>query len=428
MAENVDLLIHNAGQLCTMPTHDDGPQRGHNLGDLGMIEDGALAIRDERVIAIGTSTDILDQYQAVLSIDADGRLVTPGLVDPHTHAVWAGDRAGEFERRIAGTSYQQIMAEGGGINATMQATRHADLATLVEDSKDRLLRMLQNGSTTVEVKTGYGLELHAEMNMLNAIALLDTELPIDLVPTFLGAHAIPPEYADDSDGFVDSVVNQMIPAVVAWKAEHWPGPLFCDIFCETGAFTVEQSRRVLEAAKQAGLGLKIHSDEFGALGGTRLAVELGATSADHLVATTPEEIALLGQSETIAVSMPPTPFGLGHHDYTPALDMLEADVALAIATDCNPGTAWNESMQLVFGLATRYLHLTQAQALAAGTVNAAFAIGRGGEVGTLAVGSLGDVVIWQINDYRQLGYRFGSNLVDQVIKRGKLVYTQSQIM
>ncbi len=425
MTENIDLLIHNIGQVCTMPTHDGGPQRGTNLGDLGIIADGAIAIHNERIVAIGSSADLLHQYSADYSIDADGRLVTPGLVDPHTHAVWAGERAGEFERRIAGTTYQQIMAEGGGINATMQSTRSADLTTLVEGSKDRLLRMLKNGTTTIEVKTGYGLELGAEMNMLNAIALLDTELPIDLVPTFLGAHAIPPEYAHDSDAFVDIVVNKMIPAVTTWKEEHWPGPLFCDVFCETGAFSVAQSRRVLEAAKQAGLGLKIHSDEFDALGGTRLAVELGATSADHLVATTPEEINLLGQSDTIAVSMPPTPFGLGHHDYTPAQQMLEAGVALAIATDCNPGTAWNESMQFVFALATRYLHLTQAQALAAGTVNAAFAIGRGGDVGTLTSGALGDVVIWQINDYRQLGYRFGSNLVDQVIKRGKLVYTQS---
>ncbi len=422
MSQEVDLVIYHAGQLCIMPPHADGPQRGRNLGDLGLIPDGAIAINDSRVVATGTSDRITANYHGHRNINAKGRLVTPGLVDPHTHVVWAGERAAEFERRIAGTTYQEIMAEGGGINRTMQDTRAVELNLLIEQSKSRLIRMMQHGTTTVEVKTGYGLELDTEMKMLNAIAVLDTELPIDLIPTFLGAHAIPPEYADDSDAYIDEVVHRMIPAVAAWKADHWPKPFFCDVFCETGAFNLEQSRRVLEAARQAGLGLKIHSDEFDALGGTELAVEMGATSADHLVATTYDEIDLLGQYGTIAVSMPPTPFGLGHHDYTPAQEMLDAGVALAIATDCNPGTAWTESMQIVLALATRYLYLTQGQALAAATVNAGFAVGLGGEAGTLINGAWGDVVIWQIADYRQLGYRFGTNLVQQVIKSGNVIY------
>jgi imidazolonepropionase len=422
MRQQVDLLILNAHQLCTMPTHNSGPQRGRALGDLGIIVNGGIAIDEGQIVAAGDK--LLDNYEADMIIDASGCLVTPGLVDPHTHVVWAGHRADEFERRIAGATYQQIMAEGGGINATVRATRAADLTALIGETKLRLIRMLQHGTTTVEVKTGYGLSTEAEIKLLNAIAVLDTELPIDLVPTFLGAHAVPAEFVGNGNGYVELIVNEMIPAVGQWKAEHWPGLLFCDVFCETGAFSVEQSRRILEAAKLTRLGLKIHSDEFEALGGTRLAIELGATSADHLVATTPQEIELLGKSKTIAVSMPPTPFGLGHHQYTPAQAMLEAGAALAIATDCNPGTAWNESVQLVLALATRYLRLTPAQALACATVNAAFAIGRGGEIGTLIAGSMGDVVIWQVDDYRHLGYRFGTNLVRQVIKRGQVVYTQ----
>lgn len=424
MSQAVDLIIYNARQLCTMPLQDNGPQRGHQLGDVGMIEDGAIAIHDGEIAAIGTSDEICHSYYSATVLDVTNLVVTPGLIDPHTHAVWAGDRAAEFERRIAGVTYQQLMAEGGGINSTVRQTRAADLATLVDQTKPRLERMMQHGTTTVECKTGYGLETHTELNMLNAIAILDAELPLDLIPTFLGAHAVPPEYKNDPDVYVDLLVQEMIPAVATWKAEHWPGMLFCDVFCENGAFSVEQSRRILEAGQMAGLGLKIHSDEFESLGGTRLAIELGAASADHLVATSDEEIALLGQSNTVAVSLPCTPFGLGHHHYSRAKDMLDAGVAVAIATDCNPGTAWCESMQFAMALATRYLRLTPAQALVCATVNAAFAIGRGGEVGTLGVGKPADLVIWEIDDYRHLGYRFGSNLAKTVIKRGRVVFEQ----
>lgn len=422
MTKKVDLIIHHASQICRMPTHAQGPQRGHDLGDLGLVLDGAIAIRDGVIVEVGS--DVLHRYEADEMLDAGGRFISPGLVDPHTHTVWAGHRANEFERRIAGASYQELMAEGGGINASMKATRYADLDTLIAESSPRLRRMMQHGSTTVEVKTGYGLSTESEIKMLDAILALSHALPLDLVPTFLGAHAVPPEFAQNPDTYVDVVVHEMIPEVARWKAAHWDGALFCDVFCETGAFSVAQSRRILEAAKAAGLGLKIHSDEFDPLGGTAMAVELGATSADHLVATSPAEIALLGKSATVAVSMPPTPFGLGHQHYTPAKAMLEAGAALAIATDCNPGTAWNESMQFVMALATRYLKLTPAQALACATVNAAFAIGKGGQVGTLDAGAQADIVIWEADDYRHLGYRFGSNLVHQVIKRGKIVHTQ----
>lgn len=422
--QKIDLMIVNAGQLCTMPTQDGQPQRGAVLGNLGMIRNGAVAIHEGGVVAVGANDTLTGDYSATTVIDAGGKLVTPGLVDAHTHAVWAGERAAEFERRIAGASYQEIMAQGGGINYTVRHTRQADLEMLIHETEARLRRMLQHGTTTVEIKSGYGLETATELKMLEASRHLSQKLPLDIVPTFLGAHAIPPEYADKPDAYVDLVIREMLPAVIEWKNYHKIETLYCDVFCENGAFSLAQSRQILEAAQGGGLGLKIHADEFGALGGTALAVELGAVSADHLVVTPLEEIEALGKSSTMAVSMPPTPFGLGHHHFTPARAILEAGGALVIATDCNPGTAWCENMQLVLALAARYLRLTPAQALACATVNAAFAIGKGGQMGTLAAGALADVVIWQVEDYRTLAYRFGTNMVQQVIKRGQSVFSQ----
>lgn len=422
MGQAVDLLITHARQLCVIPAHQGGAQRGNALGDLGLIEDGALAVADGLIVAVGTSDQLRGVYEPAALIDATDRVVTPGLVDPHTHMVWAGDRADEFERRIAGATYQQIMAEGGGIARTMRATRTASVAELVDSAKGRLDLALQHGTTTLEIKTGYGLETAAELNMLKAIARLDAEHPIQIVPTFLGAHALPPEFADDPDGYVDLVIHEMLPAVAAWKEEHWPGVMFCDVFCEEGAFTLPQTARILTAARQHGLKLKIHVDEFKALGGTRLGVELGVTSLDHLDATPDDEIALLGASDTVAVALPTTPFGLGMGRYTPARQLLTAGAILALATDCNPGTAWCENMQFVLALATRYLKLTQAQALVASTLNAAHALSLGERIGSLEPGRAADVVIWGVEDYRHLGYRFGVNLVEKTLIGGQVVY------
>ncbi len=420
--EAVDLLITNARQLCTIPPQDGGPQRGHALGALGVIKNGALAARDGMIVAVGTTDQLRTAYLARQVIDAFGRLVTPGLVDPHTHLIWAGDRAAEFEQRIGGATYQEIMAAGGGIVHTTRATRQAGLEELVELGRKRLDTAVAHGTTTVEIKTGYGLDTAAEIKLLNAIALLDARHPARLVPTFLGAHALPPEYADDPDGYVDLVIADMLPAVLAWKDAHWPGDLFCDVFCEPGAFTLAQTRRILEAAREAGLKLKIHVDEFQAVGGTRLGVELGATSLDHLDATPDDEIALLGASDTVAVALPTTPFGLGLPHYPPARKLLEAVAILALATDCNPGTAWTENMQFVLALANRYLKLTQAQALVASTLNAAHALALGDRIGSLEPGRAADVVIWQTGDYRELGYHFGVNLVEKTIIGGRVIY------
>ena len=421
MPLTIDLLIHNIGQLCIVPAHNNGPQRGTDLGDLGLIENAAIAISDGVVITTGPDADIRSRFNGRQAIDAGGMLVTPGLVDPHTHVIWAGNRAHEFEQRIAGATYQEIMAAGGGINRTVQDTRAATLSDLIAQSRQRLDLMLAHGSTTVEAKSGYGLNTDTEIAMLEAIAQINATHPIDLAATFLGAHAIPPEYAADVEGYVQLVIEEMIPAVARWQAKNWPNTLFCDVFCEVGAFDLDQTRRILEAGRAHGMALKVHADEFEPLGGTRLAADMGATSVDHVVVTPPKDIQAIGSSKTVAVSLPPTPFGLAHTTYTPAQDFLTAGAALAIATDCNPGTGWSENMQFVMALATRYLKLTPAQALAAATINAAHAIGRGKHVGSLEGGKQADLVVWRVPTYPHLSYRFGSNLAGKVIKRGKVV-------
>ncbi len=425
--KTVDLLVHSAAQLCVIPSQDSGPQRGPQLGELGLIQDGAVAIAEGRVAAVGLTRELAGQFRATREIDARGKVVVPGFVDPHTHLVWMGDRAAEFEQRIAGATYMEIMAAGGGIMSTVRATRDASVDELVAAMRPRLDRMLAHGATTVEVKTGYGLETGAELRQLEAIVALDRAHPVTLVPTFLGAHAVPAEYKSRSDAYVDLVIHEMLPAVAEKSRTLGLARLpFCDVFCEDGAFDLAQSRRILEAAQALGFPLKIHVDEFASLGGTKLAVELGATSADHLVTTPPEDIAALGASDTVAVSLPCTPFGLEHCEYTPARALLEAGAALALASDCNPGTAWNESMPFVIALACRYLRLTPAQALVAATLNAACALGLGDRAGSLAPGYAGDLLILDVPDYRHLGYRFGANPVAMVVKEGDVVAVNGQ--
>ena len=422
MATKADLLIHSAAQLCVVPAHEGGPQRGARLGDLGLLSDGAIACADGVVAAVGTTDQIRADWWAPVEIDGSDRVVCPGFVDPHTHAVFAGDRAAEFEQRVQGATYLEIQASGGGIMSTVRATRGASVSQLVNESRPRLDRMLAHGTTTAEVKTGYGLNTSGELAMLQAIHALDLAHPMTLVPTFLGAHAVPEEFGDDPEGYVDLVVDEMIP-LAAGAESSWSGSpaRYCDVFCEEGAFSLEQSRRVLERAKEMGLGIKIHSDEFNALGGTAMAVDLGATSADHLVSTPPEEIQKLAQSDTVAVALPATPFGLGHQDYTPAKPILEAGGILALATDLNPGTAWCESMPFVIALACRYMGLSPAQALVAATLNAAHAVGLGDRVGSLEVGRVADILLIDLPDVRHLGYRFGVNPVGLVVKSGKVV-------
>ena len=419
--EKVDLLLLDAGQLCTVPS-DGSPQRGETLGEVGIIEGGAIAIRDGRIVACGPEAEIRARYEAATTMGAGGRCVIPGFVDPHTHIPWAGNRAGEFEQRLAGATYMEIMAAGGGIMSTVRETRLATVDELVNDNLPRLQRMLAHGTTSVETKTGYGLQTAAELKQLDAMLALDRQQPVELTPTFLPAHAVPADYEDETEAYVEVVIDEMLPAGAQWMEENGID-LFCDVFCEDGVFDLEQSRRILERARALGYRLKIHADEFAGLGGTALAVELGAVSADHLVHTPAEDIAALGAGSTVAVGLPGTPFGLGDEAYTPAGDILAAGGALALATDCNPGTAWCESMQMMMAIGCRYMGLTQAQALVAATLNAAYAIGRGAEIGSLEPGKQADFLILDVDDYRQLGYRFGTNLVQTVVKKGKIVWS-----
>jgi imidazolonepropionase len=325
--------------------------------------------------------------------------------------------------RLAGKSYLEILAAGGGILSTVRRTRSARVEELVAEARPRLRRMLAHGTTTAEAKTGYGLETAAEIRMLEAIQRLNAESPIELAPTFLGAHAVPPEFEGRAEAYTDFLCQEMLPAVQQWWQDKAGGEAspFVDVFCETGAFDLAQTRRILEAARSLGFPLKVHADEFEALGGTGLAVTLGAVSADHLVHTPTEDILALGRSDTVAVALPCTPFGLAEREYSPAQAILEAGGLLAIATDLNPGTAWCESMQFAIALACRYLRLTPAQAIGAATINAAAAIGRADRIGSLEPGKQADVLILDAPDYRHLGYRFGTNLVSSVIKRGRVV-------
>ncbi len=427
----VDLLIEHAAQVVTVA--GPGPRRGKDMADIGVIADGAVAIAGERIVAVGPSREVrgLAGPQTQV-IDATGRVVMPGFVDAHTHLVFAGDRVDEFEERLRGATYLDILARGGGILSTVRATRQASAERLLAEARARLDRMLACGTTTVEAKTGYGLDLANEMKMLAVVASLERQHPVTVVPTFLAAHAVPPEFTGDADGYVAVIVNEMLPEVQRWgQAEQaaggnggpipFPAALFCDVFCDQGAFGLEQSRRVLTAAKNHGFGLKIHADEFASLGAAGLAAEVGAASAEHLAATTRVDMERMAAAGVIGVLLPGTTFGLGSSHYADAPTMVGVGMALALGTDLNPGTCYCESMVFMVALACRYLRLTPAEAICAATLNAAHATGVGHLVGSLEAGKLADVLIVDVPDVRYLGYRFGGNPVQTVIKFGRVV-------
>jgi len=424
----IDLLIYNASQLVTCAS-PDGPKRGKAMREVGIIEGGAVAVADGEIVAVGPGSNLLADYSAREIIDASGKVVCPGFVDPHTHVVYAGDRVHEFEMRIQGASYMEIMQAGGGIVSTMRAVREAPVAQLVAESRKRLDAMMALGTTTVEIKTGYGLSTEAEIKMLDAIVQLDATHPLDLVPTFLGAHAVPPEYKGRTEDYVNLVVNEMLPAIAEWRtqSEIRKRPMvarntemFCDVFCEAGVFGQEQSQRVLQMGKALSMMPKIHADEFENIGGVSMAVGLGATSADHLDVTSPAEIGQLAASDTIGVVLPAVNFHLGSAHYAPAREFIDAGVALALATDINPGSAPCASMPLVMAIATRYQRLLPSEALNASTINAAHAIGLGHRVGSIEVGKQADILIVDAPDYRHLAYELGVNLVERVIKQSTI--------
>lgn len=412
-------LIHNTSQILTLA---GGPQRGHRLGDLSILTDGAVVIQGEHILAVGDSQNLLQQFPNATRIDAQGHVLMPGFVDPHTHLVWAGDRAAEFSMRLQGKTYLEILEAGGGILSTVQATRNASLEELVAQSHARAQLAFAYGTTTMEVKTGYGLTLDSEIKQLQAILALNEIGPLELVPTFLPGHAVPPEFKGKTDAYVSEICHAMLPGLKEWWQTHLSGsPLpFMDVFCEQGAFDLAQSRQILTTARDLDFPLKIHADEFKNLGGAALAAELGAASADHLVKPSLADIQALANSETVAVALPGTPFGLNEQEYTPAKALLEANALLGLATDTNPGTSWCESMQFILALACRKMGLTPAQAIAAATINAAAALQIDHRVGSIEPGKQADLLILDVDDYQHLGYRFGTNLVSSIIKRGKL--------
>lgn len=421
--QQVDLLIIHAAQLITCAS--DKPKRGAAMRDVGLINDGAVSIHDGRFIAVGTTAEITAEYQAQNTIDASGKVVCPGFVDPHTHLVYAGNRLNEFELRIQGTPYLEILKAGGGILSTVQATRAASVDKLVASAKKRLDTMLAHGTTTVEIKTGYGLDTETELRMLQAIEVLHRQHRIDLVPTFLGAHAYPPEYRDNPAEYVNLVINDMLPKAAAWYKtslfKQQGIPFFIDVFCEDGAFDLESTRKILSAGKQHGLALKAHVDEFVNLGGARLSSEMGAASVDHLDHTSSAEVALLGQSDTVAVVIPTVNFNLGSVHFADARTMLDNHVALALTTDANPGSAPCYSMPMVMAIACRYQKLLPSEAFNASTINAAHAINMADRVGSIEVGKFADCLIVDTQDYRDIAYQFGTNLVQSVFKHGRQI-------
>ncbi len=413
------LLVEHAEELVTAAGASQRPKVGDQLRDLGVIRDGAVAAAGGRIVAVGATAEVRSRVRLAddaVVLDASGKTVLPGFVDPHTHLVYAGSREAEFVLRLMGRSYREILAAGGGILTTVDATRRASCEQLVDSAARRLDTMLAHGVTTVEVKSGYGLTTRDEIKILEAIRQLGRRRPVRLVATFLGAHALAPEYRDDPEAYVELVIREMIPEVASRRLAE-----FCDVFCEEGVFSVEQSRRILEAARQAGLRPKLHADEIAPLGGAELAAEVGAVSADHLVHVSERGIRRLAEAGVVAVLLPVTTLFLMGERYAPARSLIDAGVAVALATDSNPGTSPTESMALAISLACLKLRLLPSEAIAAATINAAHAVGRAHEVGSLEVGKRADLVVVAAPNHWLIPYKVGVNLVETVIVDGRVV-------
>ncbi len=458
-AENLkmktDLIIYNASQLLTCASGGK-PKRGTAMQNVGIIENGALAIKDKAIIAVGKYDEIVKNFESENVIDAHQKVICPAFVDPHTHIIYAGNRLNEFELKIKGADYLEILENGGGILSTVRQTRETSLKDLVEQSLKRLDKLLELGVATCEVKTGYGLDTETELKMLAAIFALDKIHTVDLIPTFLPAHAVPPEYKGKENDYVDLICNEMLPSAArlyaldkidfdriksqtAENAEEGAGigsyqfsesdwllitqnnPFFIDVFCEKNAFNLEQSKRILEAGKRFGMKIKAHVDEFTNLGGARMAIELGAISIDHLDSTSEEEIRLLADSDTVGIVTPTVNFNFGSAHFADARKMIDAGCAIAVSTDYNPGSAPCPSQPLAMAIACRYQKLLPSEAFNAATINAAFGLGLGDKIGSLEVGKQADVLILDTDDFRQVAYEFGGNFVESIIKKGKIL-------
>lgn len=415
--QDVDLIITNIGQLITMQG-SKGPRKGREMLELGVIEGAAICIKDGRIIDVGKNDEITLKYSSIpikQQLDAGGRLVTPGLIDPHTHLVFGGSREDELKLKLQGVPYLEILKQGGGILSTVRKTRDWSEAELKEKALKHLNRMLSFGTTTVEAKSGYGLNAETELKQLRVAKELSAIHPIDIKSTFLGAHAIPEEYKGDGAGFLRAM-EELFDTIISDDLAE-----FCDIFCEEGVFSVEESRAYLERAKQAGFKLKLHADEIHPIGGSELAAELRALTADHLVGASDEGIKQMAAAGTVAVLLPGTSFYLRSKSYARARYMIENQLPIALSTDFNPGSSPTESLQLVMTLAALYLEMLPEEIWNAVTINAAYAIGMAEHIGTIEAGKQADIVIWDAPNYSYIPYHYGVNHVDVVIKKGKIV-------
>jgi imidazolonepropionase len=418
---NGNLIIKNASELVTVSGF--AAKRGRAMSDLGIITDGAVAIEQGMIAAVGPTAEVIAQLEAsrkdlsdVRVIDASGKAVLPGFVDSHTHLVFGGDRAEEFAWRLKGVSYMDILARGGGILSTVAATRKASREELVLAGLKRLDSMLAFGVTTVEGKSGYGLDRETEIKQLEAMSELDGRHPVDAVATFMGAHAVLPEWKGREEAYIDFMLAEVVPEVAQRRLAE-----FCDVFCEKGVFSVAQSRRLLTAAVEAGLKPKLHADEIVPLGGAELAAEIGAASADHLLHASDAGLRAMAAAGVTATLLPATAFSL-REPYARGRFMIDAGCAVALATDFNPGSCFSESIPLVGALAALYMGLTPEEIVTALTINAAAALGRAGSIGSLDPGKQGDVLILENPSHRFIPYHIGVSTVEQVIKKGNLVF------
>ena len=422
---NGNMIIKNAAQLVTCSGFV--AKTGKAMADLQVIEDGAVIIKEGVIEAAGRTTDVekrlkeksADRFEFDM-LDARGKAVLPGFVDSHTHLVFAGYRPEEFSWRLRGDSYMEIMQRGGGIANTVNATRKASKQTLTQSGIKRLDSMLSMGVTTAEGKSGYGLDRDTEIKQLEVMAYLDQIHYVDVVPTFLGAHAVPQEYTGRTDAFIDFLTADVLPVVAHRKLAE-----FCDIFCEKNVFSIEQSRRLLSRARDLGLKLKLHADEIVSLGGAELAAELGAVSADHLLQASDRGIKALAAAGVVATLLPVTAFSL-KEPYANGRKMIDSDCAVALATDFNPGSCFSESIPLVFALATLYMNMSVEEAVSALTINAAAAVDRADKIGSIDAGKQGDLIILEFPSYNFIPYHIGVSVVEKVIKRGNLVFDKEK--
>lgn len=413
--ETVDLLLVNANELVTLSGDSPKPRVGKQMRELGIVRDGGLAVKDGRIVAFGKTHDIMKRYRSDNVLSAQGKTVLPGFIDAHTHLIFAGSREDEFQMRVEGASYMEILNAGGGILKTVRETRKASVDKLAAEGLETLDSMLEHGTTTVEAKSGYGLTTKDELKILEATRRANQLHVVDVIPTFLGAHAVPPEYKGNTHGYVSLVIDEMLPKVAEKVLAE-----FCDVFCERSVFSLEQSRRILVAGKNHGLKPKIHADEMSLLGGAGLAADVGAVSAEHLLFSSEEGLKAMAAKNVVAVLLPAAAFSLMMGRHADARLMIDCGIPVALGTDFNPNCLV-ENMQLVIAFACYLNRLTPAEAITAATINAAHAIGRANDIGTLEAGKKADIVVLKAPNHRFLGYHFGTNLVDKVVKSGRIV-------